>query len=103
MNTTNLLAEIAVTLSLVTNWTGVGQQPLKPDRGHRSGAMKAEMITLFDKCVIQTRGGRSIRCCLGLWSVSTPDAASAEREGFPEHPLYVPYGTEPKEYNGTRH
>lgn len=35
---------------------------------------------LFDKCVVRTCRGRSIRCCLGLWGVSAPDAATAERE-----------------------
>lgn len=35
---------------------------------------------LFDRCVIRTCGGRSIRCCLGLWGVSAPNEATAERE-----------------------
>jgi len=35
---------------------------------------------LFDKCVVRTCGGRSIRCRLELWSVFAPDAAIAERE-----------------------
>lgn len=34
----------------------------------------------FEKCVIKTSKGRSIRCCLGLWSVSAPTAEKAERE-----------------------
>lgn len=35
---------------------------------------------LFDRCVVRTCGGRSIRCCLGLWAVSAPDKATAERK-----------------------
>lgn len=35
---------------------------------------------LFDRCVVRTCQGRSIRCRIGLWSVSAPDAATAERE-----------------------
>jgi hypothetical protein len=35
---------------------------------------------LFDRCAVRTCRGSSIRCCLGLWSVSAPDAAVAERE-----------------------
>ena len=35
---------------------------------------------LFDRCVVRTCGGRSIRCCLGLWGVSAGDKATAERE-----------------------
>jgi hypothetical protein len=34
----------------------------------------------FDKCVIRSCKGRSIRCRLGLWAVSAPDAATADRE-----------------------
>lgn len=35
---------------------------------------------LFDRCVVRYYGGRSIRCCLGLWAVSAPDKDTAERE-----------------------
>jgi hypothetical protein len=37
---------------------------------------------LFDKCVIKTCGGRSIRCRLGMWLVSARDKATAEREAM---------------------
>lgn len=37
---------------------------------------------LFDRCVVRTCGGRSIRCCLGLWGVSAGDKATAEREAL---------------------
>lgn len=35
---------------------------------------------LFDRCVIRTARGRSIRCRKGLWAVATRDAATTERE-----------------------
>lgn len=35
---------------------------------------------LFHKCVIKSRRGSSIRCCLGLWAVHALDSRTAEYE-----------------------
>lgn len=37
---------------------------------------------MFDRCVVRTSQGRSIRCRLKLWSVSAPAADIAEREAW---------------------
>lgn len=56
-------------------WVHGSDRPCHPKAPTPTGSS-----ALFDKCVIRTCRGRSIRCCLGLWSVSAPDRATAERE-----------------------
>lgn len=46
----------------------------------RDGCNPSPQVTLFNKCVVKTCRGRSIRCCLGLWGVFAQDAQTAERE-----------------------
>lgn len=57
---------------------------------------------LFDKCVIKTCGGRSIRCCLGLWAVSAPDAENAEREAWRYWQQYYADGEYQKHLSNVR-
>jgi hypothetical protein len=40
----------------------------------------SNVLALFEKCVVREREGKSIRCRLGLWAVTSNDRARSERE-----------------------